>query len=120
MRQRLLHHKFQAHDSAVKCLSLDPHEEFFISGSADGDIKVFEARNSKSETKKTSIDIQLELHIGGSNQEISKLGVWGLTRSDFSGVESSRLRIATHVQRRTFEEQPVPQYGFRSHKSLRR
>lgn len=40
VRQRVLHHKFQAHDSAVKCLSLDPHEEFFVSGSADGDIKV--------------------------------------------------------------------------------
>ena len=40
MRQRLQRHKFQAHESAVKCLALDPGEEFFVSGSADGDLKV--------------------------------------------------------------------------------
>lgn len=40
MRQRSQRHKFQAHDSAVKCLALDPGEEFFVSGSADGDLKV--------------------------------------------------------------------------------
>lgn len=40
MRQRVQRYKFQAHESAVKCLALDPGEEFFVSGSADGDIKV--------------------------------------------------------------------------------
>ena len=40
MRQRSQRHKFQAHESAVKCLALDPGEEFFVSGSADGDLKV--------------------------------------------------------------------------------
>lgn len=30
----------QAHDHAIKCLAMDPHEEFFVTGSADGDIKV--------------------------------------------------------------------------------
>lgn len=40
MRQRLQKHKVQAHESAVKCLALEPGEEFFASGSADGDIKV--------------------------------------------------------------------------------
>lgn len=40
MRQRLQRHKFQAHESAVKCLALDPGEEFFVTGSADGDLKV--------------------------------------------------------------------------------
>lgn len=31
----------QAHDNnAIKCLAMDPHEEFFVTGSADGDIKV--------------------------------------------------------------------------------
>lgn len=31
-----------AHESsvAVKCMALDPNEEFFVTGSADGDIKV--------------------------------------------------------------------------------
>ena len=41
MRQRLEKHKIQAHDSAVKCLAIDPGEEIFASGSADGDIKVW-------------------------------------------------------------------------------
>lgn len=40
MRQRTQRDKFQAHDSAVKCMALDPGEEYFVSGSADGDIKV--------------------------------------------------------------------------------
>ena len=40
MRQRLQKHKVQAHESAVKCLALEPGEELFASGSADGDIKV--------------------------------------------------------------------------------
>lgn len=31
---------WQAHDHAIKCLAMDPHEEFFVTGSADGDIKV--------------------------------------------------------------------------------
>nr|XP_018898945.1 PREDICTED: dmX-like protein 2 isoform X2 [Bemisia tabaci] len=41
LRQRQIRHKFQAHDSPVKCLALDPSEEFFTTGSADGDIKVW-------------------------------------------------------------------------------
>lgn len=41
IRQRQLRHKFQAHDSPIKCLALDPGEEFFATGSADGDIKVW-------------------------------------------------------------------------------
>lgn len=40
MRQRIQRDRFQAHDSAVKCIALDPGEEFFATGSADGDIKV--------------------------------------------------------------------------------
>lgn len=40
VRQRQMRHRFQAHDSAVKCLAIDPGEEFFVTGSADGDIKV--------------------------------------------------------------------------------
>lgn len=32
--------KFSAHESAVKCIALDPHEDYFATGSADGDIKV--------------------------------------------------------------------------------
>jgi len=43
LRQRTLRHKFTAHESsvAVKCMALDPNEEFFVTGSADGDIKVW-------------------------------------------------------------------------------
>jgi WD40 repeat protein len=42
MRQRTQRDRFQAHESAVKCMALDPGEEYFVTGSADGDIKVFE------------------------------------------------------------------------------
>lgn len=31
----------QAHDNPIKCLAIDPHEEHFVTGSADGDIKVW-------------------------------------------------------------------------------
>lgn len=30
----------KAHDSAIKCMAMDPHEELFVTGSAEGDIKV--------------------------------------------------------------------------------
>lgn len=40
MRQRTQRYKFQAHESAVKCLAIEPGEEFFVTGSADGNIKV--------------------------------------------------------------------------------
>lgn len=30
----------KAHDNAIKCLAIDPHEEHFVTGSADGDIRV--------------------------------------------------------------------------------
>ena len=42
MRQRTQRSKFQAHDSAIKCMALDPVEEFFVTGSADGYIKVIQ------------------------------------------------------------------------------
>lgn len=41
VRQRQLRHRFQAHESPIKCLAIDPGEEFFVTGSADGDIKVW-------------------------------------------------------------------------------
>lgn len=40
VRQRQERHRFQAHETATKCLALDPAEEFIVTGSADGDIKV--------------------------------------------------------------------------------
>ncbi|OXA37046.1 DmX-like protein 2 [Folsomia candida] len=42
IRQRSLRHKFQGHESAIKCMSLDPSEEYFCTGAADGDIKVWD------------------------------------------------------------------------------
>lgn len=43
VRSRSLRHRFPAHEekTAVKCIALDPHEEYFATGSADGDIKVW-------------------------------------------------------------------------------
>lgn len=40
IRQRQLLHTFQAHDSAIKALTLDAYEDFFITGSAEGNMKV--------------------------------------------------------------------------------
>lgn len=40
IRQRQLLHTFQAHDSAIKALALDVYEDFFITGSAEGNMKV--------------------------------------------------------------------------------
>ena len=34
-------HKFQAHDSAIRAIALDPTEEYFVTGSAEGDVKVW-------------------------------------------------------------------------------
>lgn len=41
VRQRVLRHRFPAHEAAIKCLAIDPHEEHFATGSADGDIKIW-------------------------------------------------------------------------------
>ena len=40
VRQRQIKHTFQAHDSAIRCMTLDPTEQYFVTGAADGDIKV--------------------------------------------------------------------------------
>lgn len=40
VRQNKQLHMFRAHDQAIKCMALDPNEEFFVTGSAAGDIKV--------------------------------------------------------------------------------
>lgn len=40
IRQRQLRHTFIAHNSAVKCISFNPIEDCFATGSADGEIKV--------------------------------------------------------------------------------
>ena len=33
-------HFFKAHDHPIKCLAIDPNEEFIVTGAVDGDIKV--------------------------------------------------------------------------------
>lgn len=40
LRQRKIKNTFQAHESAVKCLAVDYQEEYYVTGSAEGDIKV--------------------------------------------------------------------------------
>nr|XP_014352268.1 PREDICTED: dmX-like protein 1 [Latimeria chalumnae] len=41
LRQRQQRQIFQAHDSPVKAIALDPGEEYFITGSAEGNMKVW-------------------------------------------------------------------------------
>ena len=40
IRQQKQVHFFKAHDHPIKCMALDPNEDFFVTVSADGDIKV--------------------------------------------------------------------------------
>lgn len=40
IRQRQILSSFQAHESAVKALALDPSEDYFVTGSAEGNMKV--------------------------------------------------------------------------------
>lgn len=41
IRQRQLLNTFQAHDSAIKALAMDSTEDFFVTGSAEGNMKVY-------------------------------------------------------------------------------
>ncbi|XP_010144420.1 PREDICTED: dmX-like protein 2 isoform X3 [Buceros rhinoceros silvestris] len=41
IRQRQTLYTFQAHESAVKALALDPSEDYFVTGSAEGNMKVW-------------------------------------------------------------------------------
>ncbi|KAL1453933.1 hypothetical protein WDU94_010234 [Cyamophila willieti] len=41
LRQRVIRSRYNVHESPVKCLAIDPHEEFFVTGAGDGDIKVW-------------------------------------------------------------------------------
>ena len=47
LRQRQLRHTFLAHDAPVKSIVVDENEEFFISGSEDGDIKVIRMKTCR-------------------------------------------------------------------------
>lgn len=40
LRQRQQRQLFQSHDSPVKAIAIDPTEEYFVTGSAEGNIKV--------------------------------------------------------------------------------
>ena len=35
-----MRHTFQASETQIRCLAMDPEEEYFVTGSADGDVKV--------------------------------------------------------------------------------
>lgn len=53
-------YRSQLHDSPIRCLALDPHEEFFVTGAADGDIKVpIDFLIEPSYSKKVYVDIDL-------------------------------------------------------------
>lgn len=39
-------HRYLGHDSCLKCMTIDPHEQFYCTGAADGDIKVLSARHT--------------------------------------------------------------------------
>lgn len=41
LRQRQQRQLFQSHDSPVKAIAIDPTEEYFVTGSAEGNIKIW-------------------------------------------------------------------------------
>lgn len=47
IRQRQLLNTFQAHDSAIKALAMDSSEDFFVTGSAEGNMKVYFPRTTR-------------------------------------------------------------------------
>ena len=57
VRQNKQLHFFKAHDHPIKCLAIDPSEEFIVSGSVDGDIKV------KDDTTIHKLLIQFIIHV---------------------------------------------------------
>ncbi|CAL4066160.1 unnamed protein product [Meganyctiphanes norvegica] len=82
VRNRSLRHKFQAHDAAIKCMALDQSEEFFCTGSADGDIKVWglsvhnliynlPGEHSRSSLFKNLSQGVTQLHLDGNNRLFS-------------------------------------------------
>merc|ERR1712059_4619 len=44
----MLLHTFRAHEHAVKCLALDSNETMFVTGSDDGDMKVWDLTNHRA------------------------------------------------------------------------
>jgi len=40
-------HQFLAHETPIKCLAVDPFERFYVTGSAAGDVKVWNAASHK-------------------------------------------------------------------------
>ncbi|GFU53274.1 dmX-like protein 2 [Trichonephila clavipes] len=78
VRQRQLKHKFQAHESPIKCLALDPAEEFFATGSADGDIKVWglsvHVKLCSFNGEHTKSSLFRSINNGVSQMEIDEMG----------------------------------------------
>ena len=40
-------HRFAAHDAAVRCLEVDPNERYYVTGSSNGDIKIWDSISHK-------------------------------------------------------------------------
>lgn len=47
IKQRQLLHTFQAHDCLIKTIAIDPVEQFFVTGTIDGDLKVWDLATLK-------------------------------------------------------------------------
>ena len=108
VRQRQLRHTFHAHDSTIKCMALDPMEQFFVTGSADGDIKV---------RKQLNAFIFSSTEINTSNVKAHVLCHWinciFLCLTDmlmtFTGLELECPQPNLLIPRRTFQEHHIPQ-----------
>ena len=48
--ERSLHapvHRFVAHDAMIKCLTVDSNDRFYVTGSSNGDVKVWDSLSHK-------------------------------------------------------------------------
>lgn len=61
-------HRYLGHDSCLKCMTIDPHEQFYCTGAADGDIKV-----------SCVFSVYYHINIGTVNDETHVFQIWNLS-----------------------------------------
>lgn len=99
---------YQAHDHAIKCLAMDPNEEIFVTGSADGDIKVHLLLVSKPNGRKQCFE--------PSQTSLTLVKIWNLIFIHFRlgmGVRSANEFAAVLLPGWTQTQQLFQAYGSR-------
>lgn len=74
IRQRQILSSFQAHESAVKALALDPSEDYFVTGSAEGNMKVRYGRTELHRRVFSTVNRQMNVVTTQTNPQTY---IWG-------------------------------------------